>query len=220
MTDKPISAPLQIAVANPKGGCGKTTIAAQLAGFFAANRLATAVVDHDPQRSLGDWLKCRPKKCYPISLLRSATWQQHAIEFDVVIHDLAAGSPLDDLDTFAPHVHKLLIPIMPSPNDIRAGVRFFMDLNRSGLTDAEWEIGLIANRVKGNTNYAKVLKSFVEQLNLPLLGQLRDTQNYIKAMDTGITIFDIYSKRVADDLEHWAPILEWVLQRVDLPLQS
>ena len=42
-----------IAVANNKGGCGKTSVCANLAGLTAAAGIRTLVVDFDPQGNLG-----------------------------------------------------------------------------------------------------------------------------------------------------------------------
>jgi chromosome partitioning protein len=46
-------------VINSKGGSGKTTLATNLASYFAVNRLATAVMDFDPQGSTLNWLRMR-----------------------------------------------------------------------------------------------------------------------------------------------------------------
>jgi chromosome partitioning protein len=43
----------RIVVMNTKGGCGKTTIATNLASYYAANGLGTALIDYDPQGSCG-----------------------------------------------------------------------------------------------------------------------------------------------------------------------
>jgi len=51
-----------IMVMNPKGGCGKSTLATNLASYYAARGKKTALVDYDPQRSSLDWLDRRPAK--------------------------------------------------------------------------------------------------------------------------------------------------------------
>lgn len=48
-----------ITVAQQKGGSGKTTLAANLAVAFAAQGLRVAVLDTDPQGSLGRWFMAR-----------------------------------------------------------------------------------------------------------------------------------------------------------------
>ncbi len=49
-----------ILVVNPKGGCGKTTIATNLASYYAIWDVPTALVDFDPQKSSLEWLDARP----------------------------------------------------------------------------------------------------------------------------------------------------------------
>jgi chromosome partitioning protein len=100
---------------------------------------------------------------------------------------------------------------LPSPTDIRAAVRFLMALNRDPWVQASGlKIGLVANRVRTNTHYFKVLVAFLQQVNMPLLTSIRDTQNYIRAMDNGISIFDLPHSRVAADVVSWLPLLEWL----------
>jgi chromosome partitioning protein len=47
-------------VINRKGGAGKTTVATNLASYFASNNISTAIMDYDPQGSSLNWLKLRP----------------------------------------------------------------------------------------------------------------------------------------------------------------
>ena len=49
-----------IVVANPKGGVGKSTLATNLAGYFAANGEWVALADLDKQQSAHAWLDLRP----------------------------------------------------------------------------------------------------------------------------------------------------------------
>ena len=50
-----------VLVANPKGGSGKTTIATNLAGYFAAQNYHVMLADLDRQQSSTYWLERRPK---------------------------------------------------------------------------------------------------------------------------------------------------------------
>jgi len=207
----------QVFVANPKGGCGKTTLATQLASYWAGQGASVALVDHDKQQSSLDWLKSRPKSCagiVPIAAFKGDTVDD---DFEVVIHDMPAGCSVDDLQAWSCSNSQLVIPILPSPTDIKAGVRFLMALNRHDwLANSKMDIALVANRVRTNTNYFKVLVAFLEHVNMPLIASFRDTQNYIRAMDSGVSIFDLPKSRVSSDLKQWSPLLDW-LQR-ELPI--
>ena len=51
---------ISVLVVNTKGGCGKTTVATNLAGAFAVDGARTALADVDRQRSSLQWLDLRP----------------------------------------------------------------------------------------------------------------------------------------------------------------
>ena len=59
-----------ILVANPKGGAGKSTLATNLAGYFARSGHRVMLGDIDRQQSSRDWLMLRSKLLAPI-----ATWE-------------------------------------------------------------------------------------------------------------------------------------------------
>src|ERR1700709_19018 len=49
-----------VMVLNAKGGCGKSTLATNIAVFFARDGHQVCIADYDPQRSSLDWLAQRP----------------------------------------------------------------------------------------------------------------------------------------------------------------
>ena len=49
-----------ILVLNTKGGSGKTTVATNIAGYFAASGIRSALMDFDLQGSSQHWLASRP----------------------------------------------------------------------------------------------------------------------------------------------------------------
>ena len=201
----------QIFVANPKGGCGKTTLAAQLSSCYAGRGASVALVDHDPQQSSADWLRCRPKRCAGIVPIIATRGEVADDDYDYIIHDMPAAAGIESLESMARTGDKLIVPMLPSPTDIKAGVRFLMSLNRNHwMADAGLDVGLVANRVRTNTNYFKVLSAFLKEVNVPLIASIRDTQNYIKAMDSGVSVFDLPPSRVAKDVAQWQPILDWI----------
>src|ERR1700688_3532681 len=56
----------RIVVMNPKGGSGKTTIAINLASYFASRQQTPVLMDFDPQGSSIRWVKKRQPPQAPI----------------------------------------------------------------------------------------------------------------------------------------------------------
>ena len=65
-------------------------------------------------------------------------------------------------------------------------------------------------RVNSRTNAAGTLAAFMEQTGFPILTYLRNAQVYATAAELGASLFDMRPSQVAQDLEQWAPLLEWV----------
>ncbi len=65
-------------------------------------------------------------------------------------------------------------------------------------------------RVHARTLAADRLREFAAGLEVPVLGELRDTQNYVQLAARGLTLFDIAPGRVQRDLEQWQPIIHWL----------
>ncbi len=54
---------------------------------------------------------------------------------------------------------------------------------------------------------------FLETLQIPVIATLRDSQNYIKAAETGTGIFEMKSYVVSEDLDQWTSLINWVNER-------
>ncbi len=209
---------MDIFVANPKGGCGKSTIAISLACCFANQQDAVCLIDYDPQKSTLDWLRARPSGCAPIVAAEEGKPLPED-DFDWIVHDLPAGFDLQRLEQTVPTGAKLLVPILPSPTDIKAGVRFLMGLSRADwVAERRIGVGLIANRVRTNTRYYRVLIAFLKQVNRPLLCTLRDTQNYVRSMERGTSIFDLPTAKVMRDVDDWADLVQWLEADRQIPV--
>jgi chromosome partitioning protein len=67
--------------------------------------------------------------------------------------------------------------------------------------------------VRTNTRVYDLLKRFLTKLEYPLVGELRDTQNYVRAAEQGLGIHEIRpATRVRRDVAAWTPLLEWIEQ--------
>ncbi len=201
----------QVFVINPKGGCGKTTLSTQLAGYYACLGKRVLLADHDAQKSSSDWLASRPKHAAPIKCI--ALKPEIALDVgdaEVVIHDMPAAWTLKNINSIVQPGDRLLIPVLASPTDIKACLRFIMSLHREGIMDSKASVGLVANKVRTNTKYFSVLHTFLNKVGLPIVGQLRDSQNYVRLMDRGLSLFDVSTKSLKRDTDEWVLILDWL----------
>ncbi len=200
-----------IVVANPKGGVGKSTVSTQLAGYLAHRGHRVMLGDADRQQSSRAWLGLRPEAVPAI-----ATWEvdrDHIVKppkgTTHIVLDTPAGLHGKRLDEVMRLADRVLIPLQPSIFDVFA-TRDFIDQILGRRKHGQVGVGLIANRVRAGSISSDQLKTFVDTLGLPLLGELRDTQNYIHLAARGLTLWDISPSRVAKDLEQWQPILQWL----------
>lgn len=199
---------------NAKGGCGKTTIATNLATWFADEGHKTALVDYDPQRSAFDWLGAR-EDYVGVPLIEGvdavAGSARAATGTEVVISDAPAGTFGSDVTQLLRRADTLLVPVLPSPIDMRAATRFIDELLQSGrISRGQTRIGLIANRVRENTRVFHALEEFLAAYDIPLLTHLRESQSYIKSAETGLGIFELAPSQVAVDVVQWDPVIEWL----------
>ena len=65
-------------------------------------------------------------------------------------------------------------------------------------------------RTKEGTISADQLRHFLATLDVPVLGLLRDTQNYIHLAARGLSLWDVAPSRVERDIEQWQPIVAWL----------
>ncbi len=205
-----------IMLMNAKGGCGKTTLATNIATWFADEGAKVALADYDPQGSSLDWLEAR--KDYDgipeIEGLDASTDPVHPAKgTDYLILDAPAGTHGKTINDMLKKVDTLLVPVLPSAIDMRACERFLKELLASGRVSRKMtRIGLVANRVRENTVAYGQLMTFLEQLNIPVLSHLRESQNYIRSAERGLGLFELAPSMVWHDLEQWDPVLEWLEQ--------
>jgi len=202
-----------IVVANPKGGVGKSTLSTQIAGYFAARGQSVMLGDADRQLSSQLWLSLRPGTARPIS-----SWEVDRDDIAKppkgtthVVLDTPAGLHGKRLKEVLKLAHKVVVPLQASVFDIFATKDFLDELAQSAQA-AKTQIGIVGMRVDERTRAAEQLRTFVESTGLPVLGYVRNTQNYVQLAARGLTVFDLAPERVARDLAQWQPICEWLDQ--------
>ncbi|MFA9274164.1 MAG: AAA family ATPase [Candidatus Aquirickettsiella gammari] len=203
---------LVIAVINPKGGVGKSTFSTNLAGYFAAQGHQVMLGDADVQHSSRAWLSLRPAHLPAI-----AGWEMsdgHIVKppkgTSHVVIDTPAGIKGNKLDAILKIAHKVVVPLQASMFDILATEDF---LKKLAKRDEKCEVGVLGMRVNARTKAADQLAHYVTQLGLPVLGYLRDTQNYIQLAAHGATLWDVAPSKVEKDLAQWDELLQWIAKK-------
>ena len=201
-----------ILVVNPKGGCGKTTIASNLATYYSVWDVSTALVDLDPQQSSMAWLRVRPEtenKIQGFNGLKGRIFPEEGTQR--VIYDAPARTDSAKVAKLIKLVDVVIIPVLPSALDMRVAAAFIADITtRLRANNSHAIIGVVANRAHTSYHSYKALHKFLKALNIPFVGTLRSSQNYIKAADSGGGIFEMPANEVALDMQQWAPIIKWV----------
>ncbi len=200
-----------IVVANPKGGVGKSTVATNIAGYLASCGHAVMLGDVDRQQSARTWLTLRPAGVAPITAWQVAHDEIARPPKSVthVVLDTPAGLHGKRLDEVMKLADKVLIPLQPSIFDIHATHDFVQQLLQRKRIDRV-TIAIVGNRTRESMISTEHLREFLATVKLPMLGFLRDTQNYVHLAARGLTLWDLPPSRVARDLEQWRPITQWL----------
>ena len=200
-----------IVVANPTGGVGKSTLSTNIAGYYASRGRAVMLGDVDRQQSARTWLGLRPPALATIhawevahdAVVRPPKGTTH------VVLDTPAGLHGKRLDEVMKLADKVLVPLQPSIFDIHATHDFVRQLVAHKRSD-KVEIAIVGMRTRDGTIATDQLRGFIEGLKVPLLGFVRDTQNYVHLAAHGLTLWDVSSSRFERDIEQWKPITAWL----------
>jgi chromosome partitioning protein len=218
----------RIVVLNPKGGSGKTTIAINLASYFATRGHRPVLMDFDPQGSSVRWTKKRQAAQAPIQAI--AAFEKDARttrSFQLRVPDNATHVIVDTPAAVEPRqlpdmtrdAHKILVPVLPSDIDIHTCSRCIADLLLvAKIRREENRIGVIANRVRRNTLMYQALIRFLHTLGIPIVAIIRDSQNYVRAAEAGIGVHEMKSYVAQADVEQWAPLVTWLTGTPDSTL--
>lgn len=200
-----------IVVANPKGGVGKSTFATNLAGYFSSCGHRVMLGDADPQQSSLSWLALRPPSlpsiaCWDIERGKIARPPKGTTH---IVLDTPSGLHGARLEEVLRIADKVVVPLQASMFDILATQSFLQKLAEHR---PKVSVGVLGMRINARTRAAEQLSHYVAGLGLPVLGTIRDTQNYVQLAAHGTTLWDVARSRVERDLEQWQPILHWIDQ--------
>lgn len=212
---------IRIVVINAKGGCGKSTVSTNLASLYASKGFQTSLYDYDQQGSSMRWLQARPKAVASIhgvtahrTAAKGVTMSWHLRippETERLVVDTPPGLNGPDLADQLKGADYILIPLLPSWLDICATADFLRELFVNlKIQSGKARIAIVANKVRKNTTAFRELESFLKKLNIPVLAQLRDTQNYNRVVKAGLGIHEVNHPSTEMDKKHWQSIFNWI----------
>jgi len=200
-------------VLNAKGGCGKSTLATNIAAYFANEGYGVALADYDPQRSGLDWIERRPDNRAEIVGLAGFKEGLKRVprSVDFVIIDAPARSHGAELQNLVKHAETIIVPVLPSTIDMQAATRFISELKAVGKVDRKQaKIAVVANRVREYTLIFEELDEYLTTAKVPYIAALREAQNYVRAYTRGLGIFELPEYLAWPDWEQWEPLTKWL----------
>ena len=203
-----------ILVASSKGGAGKSTVATNLAAYFALDGKATAILDADKQKSSTHWCEKRAhldSAVLPLDGCRR-TWDKHLPDgIARLVVDAPAGAMGDDLKDFLDRADAVVVPVLPSAIDIEATVPVLDSLvSHPRVKKGKLPVGIVGNRLKPWTSNSQQALDQLKAWPYPLVAELRDTQAYVLMAALGKSVFDYHSEQIRSHQDDWAPLLKWL----------
>ncbi len=208
----------KIVILNPKGGCGKTTLATNLASYFAMRGPPPTLVDCDPGGYSMRWVD---KRSGDRPKVHGVAEYEHCKRVDRPLHswpdsnelivDLPAALTPNQMFYEIYDADSVLIPVVPSEIDIYSAASFIADL----LLGAQYDrrnrsLAIVANRTRHYTKSYKMLMRFLNSLQIPIVAQLRDSQNFVHAAAQGIGIGEMPAYKASRDVVDFESLLDWL----------
>lgn len=213
----------RIVVVNIKGGCGKTTIATNLASLYAAKGFGVSLFDYDPQGSSLQWLKQRPPSRPPVlgvaaHQAQSSVTRTFALRtpphVNRIIVDTPAGLKGPRLSEQLKDNDVVIIPVVPSSIDIHATAEFMRDLLLVSKARARrMRLAIVANRIRMATPALQSFESFLHGLNVPVVARIRDEGNYLLAVERGMGVHEMAQPdqpETQQDINIWDEVFKWI----------
>jgi len=202
-----------VMVLNAKGGCGKSTLATNIAVYFARQGHQVCIADYDEQRSSLDWLAQRPADLPAIGGVPAYQegLRNVARNTEVLVIDAPARVHGTELNELVRRAETIIVPVLPSSIDMTACGHFMAELLDIGkVSRKQARLAVVANRVREHTLIFDELDQYLTKLKVPYLGSLREAQNYVRAYARGMGVLELPEYLAWPDWKQWETIGEWL----------
>lgn len=185
-----------VAIANTKGGVGKSTIAGNLIWAFATQdglRRRVLLVDADPQASVTKWFDLASEVPFDRSQLTTARVLQHQLprlrrQYELILVDC----PPMQSDVTAAAVTQAdlgLIPVQPSPLDVLAYSELVPLLRQAQGFNPTLKLRFVVNQLTPRTVLAREVEESLADADIPLIPtHLHDRQIYRRVVAQGSSV--------------------------------
>lgn len=206
-------AALRIAVANQKGGTGKTTLALNLAAGLH-QRGSTLVLDADPQGSISQWAGIDDKNDLPdvrhvadgdLSAHIAKGMQMHRY----LVVDCPPASQTATVEDVLNNADMVLVPIQPSPVDLWASIDIAEAVRSAQMRNPQLKAFLVLNQMDSRNALTKSMYEALAELEFPALrAGLSRRAAYRSAAMEGTSVYGLGHRGKAAAQEVEAIIME------------
>ncbi len=200
-----------IVLTNQKGGCGKTTLAMNLAGVLG-NGAKVLLVDGDPQGSAMRWAASASDiKPFPSAIMSLANIhdkvnreiKKYTPDYDYIVVDCPPAIDNNFTASALLIADLALVPVLPSPTDLWAAVGIQKLISQVSDINENLRARLVANMCQTNASIAKEALILIGEFDFPKLNtDIYQRAAYRQAAAFGGTVLDLDNNKAKQEMRN------------------